>query len=269
MSSICFSIVTVILNPDLGDLRNTIDSVVNQDFGNWELIIKNGGSNNGFLEIIPTDQRIKVISSSDISVYDAMNQAIREASGDYICLLNSGDYFFNNNILSKISEIQAASKNIDFIFGDVNKPQSRTGFEYYPSKLSKYFLYSNMICHQAWFVSSKYYNSSQGYDIRFRFHSDYSFLLKMVLEDKINYIHVPEVLVTYKGGGISQGLESKIELRESNWNEFVIKKHFTPLERKVFSFFLFVRNRFKIIFYDHFFSKIWVIYLESKRKRID
>ena len=266
MNNPCFSILTVTLNPELVDLKNTIDSIVNQDFSNWELIIKDGGSINDFSEIVPNDQRIKVISANDNSVYDAMNQAIREASGDYICLLNSGDYFFNNTILSKISATQAKTKNIDFIFGDVSKPQSRTGFEYYPSKLSKYFLYSNMICHQSWFVSRKYYQSCQGYDTRFRFNSDYSFLLKMVLEDKINYFHIPEVLVTYKGGGISQGLESKMELKKSSWNEFVIKKHFTALERKVFAFFFFLRNCVKILFYDHFFSKIWIIYLKVKRK---
>ena len=261
-----FTFITVTLNPEIEDLKRTIASVQNQDFSNWELIIKDGGSNNGCLDVIPHDNRIKLISMDDLSIYDAMNQAINCSSGDYICMLNAGDFLFENTVLSKLEKAISGMSNVDFIFGDVHKPQSRTGFEHYPNKLSRFFLFSNMICHQSWFVSSSYYKGSGGYDLRFKYHSDYLFFLKMVIEDDVKYFHFPKVLVTYKGGGVSQGSESKLETMSSNWNEFVIVKYFTYWERFFFTKILFLRKTLKTLFYDDFLSKIWVAYKKLKRK---
>lgn len=197
------SIVTVILNPIIEDLTETIMSVINQKYINWELIIKDGISNNEWEKNIPNDSRIKIVIQKDNGIYDAMNQGLQYATGIMICLLNSGDYFYDENVLASVNEELLNNPNTVFFYGNVVKPLSRSGYNIYPKKISRLYLYSRMICHQVWFVKKEYYDTADGYIKECKMDADYLFLLKMILKDKINYKKINKLLVVYKGGGIS------------------------------------------------------------------
>ena len=59
MAQISFSIVVVCLNPG-EKLLKTVQSVLNQKYGNYEIVVKDGGSTDGSLEQLPADSRIRV-----------------------------------------------------------------------------------------------------------------------------------------------------------------------------------------------------------------
>lgn len=171
--------------------------------------MKDEGSSEGALAGVPEDERIRVVTEEDSGIFDAMNQSLNHVRGRFICFLNAGDVFVDFKVLGAVAAASHAHEDAEFFYGDVAKPQSRSGFERYPKRLSRAYLFFHMICHQVWFISRSYYGSSRGYEIegpvgRNPSGADYRFLLRMALSDQLEYQHVPKVLVSYQDGGYSE-----------------------------------------------------------------
>jgi glycosyltransferase involved in cell wall biosynthesis len=85
-----FSIITPCLNrAEL--IAATVQSVIAQDYPDFEHWIIDGGSTDGTLELLKGYQHLKIISEPDRGVYDALNKGIRLATGEIVVLLNSDD----------------------------------------------------------------------------------------------------------------------------------------------------------------------------------
>ena len=97
------TIVTVVLN-NVQHVALTIKSVLDQTYTNKEYIIIDGGSTDGTLSEINRYRMLvhKIVSESDRGVYDAMNKALKIASGEWIVFMNSGDQFFENDTLANV-----------------------------------------------------------------------------------------------------------------------------------------------------------------------
>ena len=83
-----FSILIVTLNA-ASEIKKTIQSVQDQTYSNYEVVVKDGKSKDSTLSYVPQDAHYKVCSKEDKSVYDGMNQAISMEKGDYIVFLNA------------------------------------------------------------------------------------------------------------------------------------------------------------------------------------
>lgn len=118
MSTIVVSIVTVVYN-DQKHIEATLKSCFNQDYINKEIIVIDGGSDDGTLDIIKKYDSLITnwISEKDSGIYDAMNKGVKASRGDYICFMNSGDTFFNDKTLTKVFE-DLGNDQFDFIYGD-------------------------------------------------------------------------------------------------------------------------------------------------------
>ena len=104
-----FSIVVVALNP--GDrLEKTLNSIANQSFQDYEVILKDGGSTDGSLEKLQekgyfnNKNYIKIKQKKDKSIYDGMNQAMSYVNGRYVQFLNCGDYFYSDTVLEEMAK---------------------------------------------------------------------------------------------------------------------------------------------------------------------
>ena len=97
------SIITINYNDKIG-LSKTINSVLNQSWQKFEFIVIDGGSNDGGLEVIEQhkDKIDYWVSEPDKGVYNAMNKGIKVAKGEYLIFMNSGDTFYDDNVLEKI-----------------------------------------------------------------------------------------------------------------------------------------------------------------------
>ena len=118
------SIITATYNSGK-TIRDTLSSVLNQSYKNYELIIKDGGSNDNTVEICREyenifEGRLKVISEPDKGIYDAMNRGIDNASGDIVGILNSDDFYTSDDILDRIAKEFSANKDLDAIYGDIH-----------------------------------------------------------------------------------------------------------------------------------------------------
>ena len=99
------SIVTVCFNSEK-TIRDTIESVLSQDYPNIEYLIIDGLSDDNTSNIINQYRGsiAKVISEPDNGIYDAMNKGIEHATGDVIGILNSDDFFENSFVVSDVMD---------------------------------------------------------------------------------------------------------------------------------------------------------------------
>lgn len=112
-----FSIITVTKNSE-DTITSCVNSILDQSYGNYEIIIKDGGSTDNTINLIPSDKRIKIIESSDTGIYCAMNQAFNYACGDIVFYLNSDDVFHDKNVLKTINNV-FNKNNADVVYGNI------------------------------------------------------------------------------------------------------------------------------------------------------
>ena len=96
-----FSVVIPLYNKE-NYILNTIQSVLNQDFEDFEIIVVNDGSNDDSLAKIKPlkDSRLKIISKKNEGVSIARNTGIEQAEGKYIALLDADDYWYPHHLNS-------------------------------------------------------------------------------------------------------------------------------------------------------------------------
>ena len=115
-----FSIITVTYNAGKV-LEDTIQSVITQTYKNVEYILVDGGSTDNTLNIINQYRSMiqQVVSEPDQGLYDAMNKGIRMATGDYICFLNAGDAFHEDDTLQQMVHSIAVNNTLpDVLYGE-------------------------------------------------------------------------------------------------------------------------------------------------------
>ena len=194
------SIVTPSFN-SVGTIAATIESVLRQDYGNWEHIVIDGGSTDGTLDLLGRYQRLVWVSEKDEGHYHAMNKGILRATGDAIVILNADDCF-RAGALRQVAEAFQRNPAWDALFGDVVFVDG-AGREIYRREEAVYdykvLLYAvDYVCHQALFVRKGVYHRLGGYRHKeFRNSADYEFKLRLG-KAGCRVGHVPELLVDYR-----------------------------------------------------------------------
>lgn len=208
MSDIIFSIVTINYNNSSG-IKKTIKSVKEQIYHNYEHVIVDGSSTDDSIDIINKFKHDKLtfISEKDSGISDAFNKGIYLAKGEYILMLNSGDIFFDDQVLLKISNFLSVKNNKpDVVWGKVI---SDLGF--FVGKYNKHKLAPDSIPHQGAFVSRKTYLDVAKYDVNYKIRMDYKFFSEL-LKKKLSFDFIDEVISIYETGGVSMRNKTKFYL---------------------------------------------------------
>lgn len=98
-------------------LERAIQSVLSQDYDNWEHIIVDGGSTDSTLEILKKYPHLNWISEPDQGQSNAMNKGFKMATGEIIGYLNADDYYQPNIFQSVISNFKSSHE--DMLVGDI------------------------------------------------------------------------------------------------------------------------------------------------------
>ncbi len=118
------TIIVAVLN-GRETIRQCIESVNNQTYLYKELIIIDGGSTDGTVEILKNnDDKIAYWESKpDSGIYHAWNKALEHSRGDWICFLGADDYFWSKNVLTDLSPhlVNAADSGIKVVYGQAAK----------------------------------------------------------------------------------------------------------------------------------------------------
>jgi len=182
-----FSIIVPTLNSSK-TIGSCLDSILNQTFNDFEILIMDGLSNDNTLAIIETskDSRIRIYSAKDKGIYDAMNKGINLAKGEWLYFLGSDDYLFYN-ALEKVFFAAEKNEKIDLIYGNILLEGDEL-----PKKLKikKYDIIRGTICHQAIFYKANLFEKLGMYSNKYLYISDWIFNVKVFLSSsKVKYIN--------------------------------------------------------------------------------
>lgn len=179
-----FSIITVTYNA--GEvIEDTIRSVIAQTYHHVEYIIVDGASKDNTLAIIDRyREKIQtVVSEPDKGLYDAMNKAIGVATGDYLCFLNAGDCFHEDNTLQQMVHTINGEELPDVVYGETAIVDKDGHFLHMrrlsaPERLTwKSFKQGMLVCHQAFFAKR---SLVEPYDLSYRFSADFDWCIRIM-----------------------------------------------------------------------------------------
>ena len=193
-----FSIITVCFN-EAAHIQKTLDSILNQTFTDYELIVVDGGSTDGTKEmILRYDSRISWwCSEKDRGTYNAMNKGVTHATGDYVIFMNGGDCFYDSQVLEQVSRTATA----DIIEGKAVAHGSTTPIHAYDPDLAHKLL-TDGICHQAVFIRRQLL-LQYPYDERYKIVADWKFWLLTLLRDRCSYQLTDIIVASIDTNGIT------------------------------------------------------------------
>lgn len=198
-----FTIITVVLNSEKY-LEETINSVLNQKFQDFEYILIDGGSTDNSLNIIKKySNKIDYwVSEKDLGIYDAFNKGMTLARGNFIGIINSDDRYFPNS-LEIISKYISNKSNFDFIFGSVKKHWGVL-HGYKPHKI--FYSWGFYTSHSTgFFIKTESAKKIGFYNLKYKYHADYDYFYRMIVKNKMLGIATAkdEIIGEFRRGGFS------------------------------------------------------------------
>lgn len=214
-----FSIITVCFNA--GDkLTQTVLKTLEQTETDFEIVIKDGGSTDNSLDSLPDDPRIKIYSGKDRGIYDAMNLAVANATGDYVCFMNCGDSFYDDDVLKKTKEIIDANPKKGIYYGDAFFCKTGEVLTQ-PAEITESICYRHIPNHQSCFFDRHLWDNDE-FDLFYKIRADYDFFLRCFFEKGIRPFCLGITVASYEGGGFSETKENR-ELDREEHRSIVVK----------------------------------------------
>lgn len=258
------SIITINYNNKKG-LEETLDSIYKQVEKDFELIIIDGGSTDGSVDVINKYKErfpcLYYVSEKDKGIYNAMNKGIERVSSDYCIFMNSGDCFYDNYSIEKSMEFLNGKWDIvsGVAISDryiMNPPTSE--------QLSLSFFLKSSLNHQATYISTELLRRLR-YNENLRIVSDTEFFFKALIINNSSYLNIPVKVAFCDAAGASGNLSASLSERYHAIKEllpqrmkydvdFIIKHHN--------SFILFTNK----IFYNNFWRRIYNTFIRRGKR---
>lgn len=215
-----FSVITVCYN-EVKNIQRTLDSIVHQTCRDYELIVVDGGSQDGTKELICQYQdSIKWwCSESDRGIYHAMNKGVSHATGDYLIFMNSGDAFYNKFVLKDVLRI---GLHADIIEGYVIRAdKNRRLREKYEDRCVQ--LFTDTLSHQGAFIRRDLL-LTHPYDEKYKIVADWKMWLETIYLEQRSYEFIDTTIAYVDMTGISSvNKEQRLAERDA-----VIRELFPP-----------------------------------------
>lgn len=215
-----FSIVTVALNPG-EKLQATLDSVFCQTCTDYEIILKDGGSTDGSTDRwkgasecrTEAERHVRFLKKPDKGIYDAMNQGVQQAKGDFVLFLNCGDVLADERVLERVAEridrertAECAAGEPLVLYGDTFRAGTKVRIASSP-KITGFTCYRNIPCHQSCFYSTDLCRRKH-YDLQYKIRADYDHFLWCFYRAGARFLYMEFPVSSYEGGGYSESREN-------------------------------------------------------------
>ena len=163
-------------------IRHTVESVLRQTYPDFEYIVVDGGSTDNSIDIVKEYQvafkgRLKWISEKDKGIYDAMNKGIRMATGDVVGILNSDDFYTDENVLQTVADSRLFSPF-----------WLRFGF---------------MPAHPSFYCKREVFDKAGLYSLDYKIGADYEMMVRLFRKYGISSRYISKDFVTMRTGGAS------------------------------------------------------------------
>lgn len=216
------SVITPTLN-SAARVRRTLQSISEQTQSILEYIVVDGGSTDTTISIVNEYAKllpIRVVMQEPLGVYAAMNAGIREVGGDIICIINSDDYVYNEQVLARVVNVFMHNPEATVVYGDIVYK------DFGSDKIGRYWrsgacipknIYNGWsMPHPAVFVRRSLYEKAGLFNENFRIAGDYEIMLRWLLVHGVQPVYMPETLVVMAPGGISG---RSFKARSAGWRE--------------------------------------------------
>ena len=180
------SVITVVKNHSIG-LKATVESLQNQTFSDWELIVVVAPSTDDSLDfarsVAINDVNIRVINQNALGIYPAMNEGIHKSIGKYLWFMNAGDRFASPKVLEKaVLEITDSSLSLVIGAHTINGKNPKR-FDFRKSRkisLTGFAFNRRGGCHQAMIFQSSIAKELNGFNEKFSLAADFDLVLRIL-----------------------------------------------------------------------------------------
>jgi len=189
------------------NLKQTLESIEKQDYPNIEVVIKDGTSSDGTVEVIQeyaeeSKHTVTWETRPDTGIYDAMNQGYHLSSGDVIVFFN--DVFTESTVVQKMVNLientpDCAGAHADLVYKDGDRV------------VRKWCMGEGSI-HHGWmpghptlFLKREIYEKYGLYKTDFKISADYEFMIRFLKDNDNRLAYLPETIVSMFYGGTSSG----------------------------------------------------------------
>lgn len=207
------SVITAVFN-GAPTLPRMLDSFAAQAYPHKELIVLDGGSTDGTLEILRARDGFLSYweSQPDNGIYHAWNKGLEHVTGEWVCFLGADDYFWREDSLERlVAGLQAAPPAARVVYGQVavlSPKGDLLRYEGGPWEQAKRDLdWSLPIPHPGLLHHASLFQERGGFDESFRIVGDYELLLRELQTGIAHF--VPDVVtVAFQHGGLSNSPRS-------------------------------------------------------------
>lgn len=197
-------------------LQQCIDSVANQSYADVELIIIDGGSKDGTVDLLKANQMSISywISEPDRGIYNAWNKALKKATGEWVHFLGSDDFLWDEMVVERvITSLRLAPPDVNLVYGQIML-LSECGLKLYLigeswEKVGANFKYAMTIPHQGVMHRRRLFEIHGMFDESFQIAGDYELLLRELKYAEA--VFIPGIIMTgMRQGGISSNPKNSI-----------------------------------------------------------
>ncbi|MDB5119073.1 MAG: hypothetical protein JWN56_291 [Sphingobacteriales bacterium] len=208
------------------DLKKTIKSVKNQIWRDFEYIIIDGGSTDESVTVIKQHETDLAywVSEPDKGVFHAMNKGIEKAKGEYLLMLNAGDYLADSSVLERVFASNLYKE--DILFGDVYREAAGKIFQmsHCPDVLTFNLFRNGSLCHQGTFIKKQLHELIDLYDEDLKYSSDWKFFVLAICKYNVSYKHLPFFIAVCDCSGLTCNPNNFLAMKQEN--EQVLKQYF-------------------------------------------
>lgn len=197
------SVITICFN-NLQDVINTCQSVDIQEQKPFEHLIIDGSTTTQIKEYLESNlqpQYRRWICELDNGIYDAVNKGVKNAAGNIVVILNSGDTFYDATAIMHALQAFDKDEALQWLHSKY-KLQRGNQWVIIGKPFQKNKLYRGMrsICHQTMFVKKQLHFKYGFYSTTEKIAADYDFVCR-IADEKFVFLQTP--LINFAPAGIS------------------------------------------------------------------
>ena len=230
------SIITVCYNSE-DTIKDTLESVLKQTYGNYEYLIIDGKSTDKTIDIVNSyidkfNGKLSIISEEDNGLYDAMNKGIKLATGDIIGIINSDDVLANENVFRSVID---NIKDYDGVYSNLIMLDEKLDKTYRVFKSKEVTKKKGWhMPHPTLYLKKEVYNEMGRYDTSFKIAADYDFMLRLINHD-YSLKYIDDCFVYMRSGGKStNGLKGYYKNFKESYRVLKKNKRKLPLLTNIY-----------------------------------
>lgn len=207
-------------------IKFAIDSVLQQTYTNWELIIIDDGSTDSSVDIIKTykDKRIKLYTQKNSGVTNTLNKAFELSTGEYLCFLDADDVYHPNKLQDQVEILRKGFDLVTTKVSAIDSKGKKSGDKFFDLWWNTYnpeiifgedvefkFFNGNYLCKSAVMLKSSLFRKFGMFNPKLITAYDLELWIKMLPFIKIG--RCENILTYYRWHGLNETTTNTLRMR--------------------------------------------------------